>query len=478
MSFQPKRKAGSSPVVPPPAPAQGLPVTDKQRAERFHEWLDGDFRYLYSWKTWAYWDGTGWKIDPSGTMGVSIKHKAFEFSEVMMEEARTIPPGTQQTQAIAIAQKLQSMDVVNTMVAALMTLDGVTARPDDFDTDPFLLSVQNGVIDLKTGLFREKTKEDMMLKTAGVAYTADAKCPMWEEFLGQVQPDTSVVDYLQRVAGYSLTGDTREQIMFFMHGMGQNGKNTYVDTLSRLWGEYAWTTSATLFLETKGDDNKMNMLSVLPERRLVVGEEMPDGAHLAESRIKDMTGNQTIQARKLFCEPFNFSPTHKLLFFGNHKPVVKGNDKGIWRRLHLIPFDVTIPDDKRDRNILNRLWTEAPGILNWALAGCAKWQADGLGTPQIVRAATEEYREEEDTMQHFFDEHCKFGPECEIRRDGLALAYLEWLKSIGVKFTPHPRVVTARVKKMPGVAETKRHGLRFWRGLTLKDPKAFVGVKT
>jgi putative DNA primase/helicase len=457
----------------PPTPAAGLPFTDKQRAERFADWLDGDLHYIYLWKQWAYWENGGWNLDPSGTLGLQIKRRAFAFADAMMEEAKGYPAGTAQTSAIGVATSMQSVEVLNRMIAAFTSFEDVAKRPDDFDTDPYMLAVKNGVVDLKTGTFRAMTKDDMMLKKASVDYDPKATCPMWEEFLAQVQATAEVQEYLQRAMGYTLTGITTEQVMFFLHGHGQNGKNTFVDVFSNILGDYTWTSPATLFLETKADDTKMNMQAQLPERRFVVGEEMPEEARLAEARLKDLTGNDRVTGRKLFCESFNFKPTHKLWFFGNYKPMIKGQDEGIWRRLNLIPFTIAIAEDKRDRKILARLLTESSGILNWAIEGCLAWQKQGLAAPEIVKVATEDYREEEDLARQFIEEACVLEPFAKTLKGVLSAAFELWMKDAGYKFSPSPRAFNGRIKRMRGISAGSASGRKLWNGVALKDPTAY-----
>lgn len=461
--------------TPPPRPAAGIPTSDKGRTERFADWLDGDFLYIYSWKTWAYWDEGNWRIDPSGNNGFEITRKALEFADVMMEEADAYPPGTAQaTAAIAAARQFQSNDHIKSMISLLRAMDGIAVQPTDFDADPMVLGVKNGKVDLKTGEHSAVEKEDMLLKKCGVSYDKKAKFPMWEEFLEQILPDPAARKFLKRAIGYGLTGMTTEQVLFFFFGMGQNGKSTFIETIEYILGAYAWRTSAELFLETRASDNKMNMLAALPEMRFVVGAEMPEGGHLAENRIKDLCSGERIQARKLFCEPFNYYPTHKLFFYGNHRPVVKGSDKGIWRRLLLVPFTVEIPDAKRDRKIVARLKKEAPGILNWAIEGCLEWQASGLDAPESVKMATAEYQEEEDLIGQFIEEECQLTGE--IAKHVLTAHFEVWAKSRGYKYAPSPRAVTDRAKRVPGIKDKKVRGARMWVGLSMKDEAAFPKI--
>ena len=360
------------------------------------------------------------------------------------------------------------------MIALLRT--ATSCMPTDFDADPYLLGVQNGVVNLRTGEHRAAEKEDMLLKRCQIDFKAGVGCPMWEAFLEDVQPDADIRDFLQRAIGYACTGMTTEQVLFFLFGLGQNGKSTFIETIEHILGDYVWRSSADLFLETRADDNKMNMLASLPEKRFVVGAEMPQDGRLAENRIKDLTGGDMIVARKLFCEAFNYRPTHKLFFYGNHRPTIRGTDTGIWRRLLLIPFSIEVPEAKRDRGIVERLRSESQGILNWMLEGCLLWQAEGLNPPESVRAAVAEYRDEEDLINQFVEQFCELGDGLSVDRRKLSYAFECWMKEAGYKFTLSPRAVGDRVSRLPGVRPGKKSGnARFWSGIALRDAKAFVG---
>jgi putative DNA primase/helicase len=460
------------PIVVPPPPPPGLPETDDERAVRFmNDWLNGDYKFIYNWKQWAHWNGNGWKLDPTGRHEFSILNEAREFGRDLMDQALAMPAGAQQNAAISAARKAKSTEHMLSMIKLVKSDCEIHTDITDFDANPMLIGVQNGVVDLETGEFREVEKEDLILKKCGVNFDAAARCPMWEEFLEQVLPDADVRAYVRRAIGYALTGKTTEQVLFFFYGMGQNGKSTFIDTIEHLFGQYALRTSAELFIEAKAAENKMQLLSTLPEMRFVVGAEMPEGAHLAENRIKDLTGGDRIQARKLFCEPFNFYPTHKLFFYGNHRPMVRGTDQGIWRRINLIPFNIEIPEEKRDRNIVARLWTEASGILNWAIAGCLEWQKMKLSPPESVRYATNEYRAEEDLFGQFVE--AEMVMQGRISRQQLSANFELWAKACGYKFTLSPRAINDRVRRLPGVGETKQEGVRYWTGLSMKEPTAF-----
>jgi putative DNA primase/helicase len=471
-TFQP---ASAAPAPLPTAATipGGIPENDTLRAERFHDWLEDSVRYVGAWKTWVIWqDDKGWEQDPSSIDGTAIKYKTIQFAKAMMEEAQSYPPGGARTAAIALATKLFGNETQNSMITVLKALPGVSVRPDQFDANPMLLGVQNGVVDLSTGKFREVQQDDMILKRCGVEYDPAAKCPMWREFQVQVQPDEAVRDFIQRAFGYTATGLTTEQVVFFAYGEGMNGKSTTFTIMHDLFGDFAWRASATLFLDSKfSDGDRTTTFASLPEKRFVIGAEMPENARLAEHRLKDLSGGESVQARKLFCEPFVFEPTHKLWFYGNVRPLVSGTNTGIWRRLLVLPYTVRIPDDKRDFGILERLGTEASGILNWVIEGALLWKKQGLNPPDAVRYATKEYRDEEDLIGQFIEEQCLM--DGDIARGILASHFADWLKGQGNAWKMSARQVSSRVQKVKGVGHVIRNGTRFWTGISMKDEAAF-----
>jgi putative DNA primase/helicase len=200
-------------------------------------------------------------------------------------------------------------------------------------------------------------------------------------------------------------------------------------------------------------------------KRLVTGSETEEGARLAESRVKDITGGDTLTGRELYCPAFNFRPTHKLWIYGNHRPDVRGNDYGIWRRIKLIPFEVQIPDEEKDPELLEKLLQELPGILNWAIKGCLEWHKSGLGIPNAVIDATIEYREEEDEIGEFIAEMCISGGQ--VERSALHTAYRTWAESRGIKLPMRPKALAKRLRVRPGISEGKSNGHRYWNGIAL-----------
>jgi putative DNA primase/helicase len=248
---------------------------------------------------------------------------------------------------------------------------------------------------------------------------------------------------VQRAVGYSLSGSTAEQCLFFLYGTGKNGKSTFLEIVRALAGEYATQADFTTFLEKRNDSGPRNDIARLFGARVVTSSEVGENKKLNEPLVKSLTGGDTIAARRLYSEAFEFEPTFKLWLAANHKPRIAGTDLGIWRRVRLVPFTVEIPEAEQDQNLKEALKTELPGILAWAVAGCRLWQLHGLGLPDEVRAATEAYRSEQDTLGNFLEEYCEVGAGYTALVGQLYDAYKEWCRDGEQK--PSSKIVFGRM---------------------------------
>jgi putative DNA primase/helicase len=275
-------------------------------------------------------------------------------------------------------------------------------------------------------------------KLAGTAFDPDARCPEWDRFLKKVLSSDDLIMYVQRAVGYVLTGLTGEEVMFILWGHGANGKSTFREIIFALLGNYAAGADASMLVTTKRTGGATPDLARLHGRRLVTINETEQSDMLNESRVKFITGHDVITARNLYQEPFDFTPTHKAFLTTNHKPIVRGTDEGIWRRLHLLPFTQTIPMGERDKGFRERvLMPELPGILNWALEGLRAYQREGLNPPEVVMEATKEYREDMDLVGRWLEERCDLDPQGRAASAALYGDYELWAKAeIGFAMTP------------------------------------------
>jgi putative DNA primase/helicase len=336
----------------------------------------------------------------------------------------------------------------------------------DVDKDPWAFNVPNGTLDLKKGEFREHRREDMITKLAPVVYDGKADCPAWKQFVREIMDfKPELIDFLQRAAGWSLTGDTSEQSMFILFGSGANGKSTFLNVLMKLFGDYAIAASTETFMKKNGDQIS-NDIARLRGTRFVVTSEAEQGKRLSETLIKQITGTDPMTARFLYGEFFDFIPTFKIFMASNHKPVIRGTDLGIWRRIKLIPFTTTIAPEKQDKHLEQKLLAEGPGILNWCVEGSQRWFEGGLAAPVVITSATEEYRSEMDVLGAFIKECCVQSPGVTVRARELFKAYQEWCEENNEK-TGSERFLAMRLKEL-GLEKGRTAEARYWKGIMLK----------
>jgi putative DNA primase/helicase len=294
-----------------------------------------------------------------------------------------------------------------------------------------LLCCENGVIDLRTGKFRRARPEDMLYRSTRIIYDPYATCPRWKQFLIEVfAGDQELIDWIQKAVGYTLTGEIIEQFVFFLIGGGENGKSKFVGVLSALLGDYSISALFSTFKKTR-EEGINNDIARMAGARLVSSIEIGERSKLNEERIKNLTGGDKIHARFLYHEGFDFIPSAKFWIASNYRPVIEGTDRGIWRRIGLVSFNVCFPPGIKDERLLEKLLAELPGILNWAVAGCLEWQRDGLGIPDQVRYATEQYRADMDVVSRFVNECCEKGDGQSILSEDLYKVYQRWCEESG-----------------------------------------------
>ena len=405
----------------------GTHLTDLGNAQRLVALHGTDLHYCHPWKRWLIWDGTRWKVDDTA----EIERRARDtIRKIFFETASEEDPDIRKklcSHALASesAYKLKAMTALAASEAAVPIL------PSDLDSDGWLLNCRNGTLDLRTGELSNHNRANLITKILPVEYNPLADCPMWNDFLQQIMNrNTALIDFLQRAVGYTLTGDITEQCLFILYGSGSNGKTTFIETLMALIADYAIKTpSESLML--KHGDSIPNDIARLKGARMVAACEAELGRRFAESLLKQLTGGDVITARFLHQEFFDFTPCCKIWFATNHRPIIKGSDYAIWRRLRLIPFNVTIPEDDQDKGLPVKLLKELPGILTWAVEGCCKWQEKGLGPPDEVRIATAQYRDEMDTLGAFISDCCIISAEATAQATPLYNAYCKWSNDHG-----------------------------------------------
>ncbi|MDR0719114.1 MAG: DUF5906 domain-containing protein, partial [Treponema sp.] len=388
-----------------------IQFTDTTNAFRLFAKYGPDIRYNAPWKKWLVWNGAYWELDE----GYLIHDRGLRMIRDIYRELLQTADYRERQDIEKHAMQSESMRRRKAFVEVASWIPGLNVKTDNLDADPWLLNVENGTIDLRTGNLREHRAEDLITKIARVKYDKDADCPIWKNFLMEIMNyNAELIRFIQTAAGWAVTGDTSEQSMFILFGTGANGKSTFLNTIMNLLGDYAIATPTETFMKKSGEQIT-NDIARLRGTRFVTTTEAEQGRRLSEPLLKQITGNDRMTARFLYGEFFNFTPTFKIFMATNHKPVIKGTDYGIWRRIKLIPFTTRIPEERQDKYLERKLKDEASGILNWLLEGAGRWAAEGLNTPPVITSATDEYRGEMDVIGNFIREQCVQEPGTSIR---------------------------------------------------------------
>ncbi|MGI8729220.1 MAG: DNA primase family protein [Solirubrobacteraceae bacterium] len=420
---------------------------------------------------WFHYSGTHWERDVDG----QAMRLAKETVRSILDEANTLyaaaarliepdPYENAQKKAgarLAHAKRSQNQPRLEALLTCASTEPELVLTADKLDADPWLLNTPNGTIDLRTGNVREHVADDHITKITGTTIEPMAT-PRWDAYLATTfGGDIALIDCFQRRIGYTLSGDTREQVMFLAVGDGENGKTTGMEAIAAMAGDYATAADPATFTTAASDRAARSDLARLRGARLVSGDEIDTGAQLAESLVKRLTGGDRITARFLYRDEFEFRPVMKLWLTVNRLPRVDGDDHAIWRRLQVIPFTVRI--QRPDKALPRKLRAELPGILAWAVRGCLEWQRDGLGTCGAIDHAAARYRRREDRVGLFLDECCELDATARVENGTLRDAYQEWERARGGK--PATDLFDRLDKR--GFHAGKSNGQRVRKGLKL-----------
>ena len=451
--------------------------TDLGNAERLVA-RHGDDLLFTGTHGWLVWDGMRWAPDETG----EVMRFAKETVRSIYFEAGDLAAPDDRSAVAEHAIESEGLARLRAMVTLAETEKRVAITAAALDRDPWLLNVQNGTIDLRSGELRPHQRDDRITKLARVVYDPAASCPRFETFLEQVQPDPERRAYLQRLAGYACTGLIREHVLPVLHGEGRNGKGVFTNTLQHVLGDYALTVPSELLMAKKNDEHPTGRSDLLG-CRLAVASETEQNRALATSLVKLLTGGDPIAARRMHKDFFRFLPTHKLLLATNHRPVIKETKDAIWDRVHLIPWEVRIPPEQQDLELGDKLKVEAPGILRWMIEGCLEWQRTGLAPPPSVVAATKKYRTDMDSLGDFLEECCVLEPKAHVSRATLRAAYERWAEDLGHRHTLDPRsfgdALRERGCTVIKVREPSRasHPIRGWGGIRLRKPDESVDTE-
>lgn len=448
-------------------------MDDTGNAQRLFDNYGDRLRYSYVDKSWYYWDERRWCKDITGT----IDRIADDALDVMQREAdiyREIDRRNKDTdnkteilkQFLKHVKNSRSSKAKSAMKKELQ--HKVPIVINQFDRDKFMLNTPSGIIDLKSGNVLAHDIEKYITKLTGTGISEN-DCPQWKAFLDTIfGNDFELIRYIQKAVGYSLSGGTSEQCVFFLYGTGRNGKSTFLDTVRAMMGDYASNAQPeTIMVSQKNYGGARSDIARLKGARFVTTVEPNEGMRLNEGLIKQLTGGDPVTARFQYSSEFEFIPEFKIWMATNHKPIIRGTDTGIWRRIHLVPFTVQIPENKIDRNLPYKLHKELPAILRWAVEGYTLYRSEGLRMPSAVLNAVNDYRREMDVISSFLSACCSVGMG-EEQSSVLYAVYCKWANDNNEYKMSHTRF-TAELLKKSGISKEKRRDGAFFIGLSVKD---------
>ncbi len=458
------------------APQKVYDMTDTGNAQRIADKYRGEIKYSFINKNWYFWTGKVWETDWNGY----VKRLADTIIDDIKREAFAEKDEEKQEVLLKFANKTAASNRKEAMIKECQHLDDIPVLPDDMDKDEMLLNCSNGIVNLRNGEFIKHDSNYLQSKIACAEYSETQQTPkLWLKFLDDVTGgDKDLQRYLQKCVGYSLTGRNTEQCAFFLYGMGNNGKSTFLDTISELLGSYGANTQPETIMMRKNDSGNTSDIARLKGVRYATCEEPSEGVRLNEGLLKQITGGSKVTARFLYGNDFEFTPAFKMWIATNHKPVIRGTDVGIWRRIRLIPFEVNIPKEKVDKKLKYKLRQEFPQILKWAVEGCLLWQQEGLEPPEKVQKATAEYKTEMDILATFVEACLTIdnNPSHQIQANDLFNLFQQWAKKNNEYEMTSRKFFLEIAKKVPDKIRSSS-GIQY-RGVSINDyGRTFVKAK-
>jgi putative DNA primase/helicase len=448
-------------------------LTELGNAERLVALHGSDLRFCVSWRSWLVWDGRRWERDVTR----EVMRRAKATIRAFLTAACAVADTERQKVAVKWPMRSQQAHALANMVELAASEPGVPVLPHALDADPWLLNVANGTLDLRSGMLRKHDRADLLTKLAPVDYDPEARFDPWDRFLAETTGnDQELRDFLQRAVGYTLVGVPDEEVFFFVFGGPASGKSTFLDAVRATLGDYAVTADFETFLTKRGDPGIRNDIARLAGARCVTSIEVEEGKRLAQGLIKQLTGGDTVTARFLYGEHFEFNPQFTLWLAANHAPKVNASDGALWRRVRRVPFAHEVPGERQDRSVKATLTNPdiaGAAILAWAVEGLRHWQAEGrLRAPAVVEASTRAYRTENDLLQPFIDECCVLDPDAWAASHALWQAYQTWTKEGGERF-PLSRLEFLKHLGERGCAADRRYvgrkAARGWAGIRLRS---------
>jgi putative DNA primase/helicase len=439
--------------------------TDQGNAELFAALNQGKLKYDHAQKRWLMW-GKHWWVQDKVERVIDWASVALR---TRLEKAASIDDPDERKKEINHVLQSENFSRLKAMVERSRSMLGIRNAGDGWDEQMHLIGVMNGVVDLRQGKLIDGAPEQKITKHCTLDYHADATAPVWEKTLADIfEPDT--LGYFQTAVGYSITGETSEQCLFCLFGEGSNGKSTLTDALTYALAPYSYTMPFST-MEFNDRSAVSNDIAALVGRRFVVASETQENVRLNEGRIKSLTGDAQITARKLYQEYFSFRPQAKYWLAFNHKPRTTDDTHGFWRRVRLISLTKRFEKDQCDPNLLTKLRAEAPGILRWAVDGARKWYEVGLVTPVAIITDTEAYRMENDPLREYFEDRIEYFPNSKqvwTSNADLFTDYINYCKRIGDRYRLGRKGFSQRLLAKK-IEQDWREGKRVWIGIRLKE---------
>jgi putative DNA primase/helicase len=465
-----KRASLWEPVVVPerpalPAPTQATEIIDPETGEV--EALPPEFsddslalEFVAQYGAGLRWSpGLGWMHD-DGTHWKRDEHL------IRFDLARRTARGSAQLADAKIRKAITSAKTVNALLFLAQSDPAIVVPAAQWDSDPLMLNTPAGIVDLRTGKLHERNRGQYLTQISRVSPDTQQPTETWLRFISQVfADDIDTIEFVQRMCGYCLSGDRREQKLFFAHGQGSNGKSTLLDILMWMMGSYALKLPTTALMASRNERHPTE-LAQLHGKRLAVSNELEEGSFWAEARIKELTGDETLTARFMRQDNFTFTMSHKHLIAGNHKPRLKGGDPAMARRMVLLPFLQKFEGAAKDAKLPEKLKAEAPGIMAWAIEGARKWYADGLAIPGKVEDASRDYMAEHDDIAMWIEECCKIDSGTHARSSDLYASFRRWKQSRG-EHEPSQTVWGEKMTLVSGLRKVKMAGIMTLKGIDL-----------
>lgn len=445
------------------------PLTEYGNAQRLFDANGDRLKYVHDAQSWIGWNGGAWQWDAGSrvrSLAAQLPESIYSEGAVHLNDAEHFGKW---------ARKSQEQRSINAAVSLLSDFAPVRLPLACIDADHFAIGFNQArqVIDLRNGSIRAAKPSDYITKSLGAETIGDAsKAVRWVQFLGQVfNGDQKLIDWMQRFTGYLLTGSTQEQIFLFCFGHGANGKSVFIEVLKHIMADYSRAIASETLSESKRQAGGATPdLAALIGARLVICSETEDNTALAESLVKSLVSGDSMAVRQLYTAPVQFTPNFKLVMAGNHKPIVRGNDNGIWRRVRLVPFNRTFSPEERDPHLLTKLRAETPHILAWMVQGCIDWQRQGLAdTPATIRQATDAYQVDQDLTGTWLSECTSSTAHGETSSGDLYANYRAWSIDNGLR--PASSTALGRRLTERGYSAAKIAGRRVWCGLSLTDTR-------